>query len=102
MTLDIRPEYLDTDTDAWFFGPDGPPQVIGLSTNTVHEVLMISGNLDVTPHLDDAGYMDAERLLTGIENELRRVSWGSYRRMLVDLRGVTEWAVKYGRRVEWV
>lgn len=97
MSLEVRPEYLDTDTDEFF---TTVPQ-FATTGATWGELLGLVGF--IVEDVDNAGTVDAGMVLRGVEEVLavNRVLSPFLHIRLVELWQVATWAVEHGRQIEW-
>jgi hypothetical protein len=104
MSTEIRPEFLDSDDDQWFFRSGEVPQMT-CSGHTTAELFVYVGILGsgwTQEELDNAGYADpkpardkAERLLVG------SILGPHMRQVIGEFLVIAEWAIKHERRIEW-
>lgn len=99
MSLEIRPEYLDTDT-AEFFATVPQFNTTGV---TWGELLGLVGYVVEDYVIDSAGELDAAPTLRAVEEQLATNYEMSpfLRGRMVDLLAVAVWAVEHGRQIEW-
>jgi hypothetical protein len=97
MSLEIRPEYFDTDTAEFF---TAVPQ-FNTTGATWGELLGLVGF--VVEDVDSAGFVDAGMVLRGVEEQLALNYEMSpfLRGRMVNLLAVASWAVEHGRQIEW-
>lgn len=101
MSIEIRPEFLDTDDDEWFFRSGEVPQM-QCSGGTTGSVFTLVGIVEARGDLEDAGYADPEPARDKAEAVLRGGILGEHMRQAVgEFLVIAEWAIKHDRRIEW-
>jgi hypothetical protein len=98
MSIDVRPEYLDSDNDTWFFSGQVPQFNTG--TSTFAALLSHAGYIE--QDVDPAGFLPAGEVLRGVEDALENAILNEFMAFRMrQLREVAVWAVEHGRRIEW-
>src|SRR3954463_5647260 len=98
MSIDVRPEYLDSDNDTWFFSGQGPP--FNCSGSTLGTLLGLLGY--IANDVPNAGFLPADEVLRSIKDVMHReVLEPSTAVWMGLLEEVATWAAEHGRRVEW-
>lgn len=101
MSIEIRPELLDTDDEQWFVC-SGEVPMMTCSGGTTGAMFAIAGIIRPQELLDDAGYADPKPARLLVEGALRGGILGpSMRQALGEFLGIIEWAIKHERRIEW-
>lgn len=98
MSVDVRPEYLDSDNPTWFFSGQVPQFNTG--TSTLAALLGHAGYIQ--EDVDPSGFLPADEVLRGVEDAIEKATLNEFMAFRMrQLREVAAWAVEHGRRVEW-